>query len=104
MESESRCVIDHPVLLLAAKAGKFAIECNEGISQSSDLYYFKDMIIVMDVEPCFMCAMALIHSRASLVIFKNRNVQDGAFVSHPTEIHCLKPLNHSFNLCELSRN
>ena len=91
-------------MILSAKAGKVAIERNEGKNEISDLYYFKDLMVVMDVEPCFMCAMALIHSRANLVIFKNRNEQDGAFVSHPTEIHCLKSLNHSFNLCELTRN
>ena len=48
-----------------------------------------------------MCAMALIHSRVSLVIFKNENAKDGALISHPTEIHCLKQLNHSFNVCQL---
>ena len=104
LKPENRCIIDHPVMILAAKSGKFACEQSEGDNQGNDLYYFKDLIIITDVEPCFMCAMALIHSRAQLVIFKNRNEYDGAFVSHPTEIYCLKSLNHSFNLCELVKN
>lgn len=91
--------IDHPILLLAAKSGQIAVERDQG--KESEFYYFKELIVVTDVEPCFMCAMGLIHSRANVVIFKNRNAYDGAFVSHKTEIHCLKSLNHSFNLCEL---
>ncbi len=84
-------------MLLAAKAGRQAVERNQGKEDES--YFFKDQVVITDVEPCFMCAMALIHSRAALVIFRNLNQIDGALVSHPTEIHCLKQLNHSFNVC-----
>ena len=99
MADSSRCVIDHPIMMLAAKAGNEAIARGQG--KEDDSYFFKDMIVVTDVEPCFMCAMALVHSRAGIVVFKNLNAENGAFVTHPTEIHCLKQLNHQFNLCRL---
>ena len=83
-------------MLLAAKAGRLAVERQKG--KEDEFYYFKNLVVVTDVEPCFMCAMALVHSRVSLVIFRNKNSKDGAFVSNPTEIYCLKQLNHSFSL------
>ena len=96
-EEKPKCVIDHPIMLLASKLGDLHLENDNG--KSGDQYYFKDLILVTDVEPCFMCAMALIHSRVSCVIFKNANTVDGSLVSNGTEIHCLKQLNHSYNVC-----
>ena len=95
-DDSTRCVIDHPIIMLAAKAGKYAVERKQG--KEDEFYYFKELIVLTDVEPCFMCAMALVHSRVSTVIFRNINAKDGALVSQPTEIHCLKQLNHSFSL------
>ena len=73
----------------------------ESAAKENEIYYFKDLVVLTDVEPCFMCAMALVHSRVSLVIFAHRNAFDGGLVSHDTEIHCLKQLNHSYAVCEL---
>ena len=68
---EPKCVVDHPIMLLAVKMGDLAIERDQG--KGDDQYYFKDLVLLTDVEPCFMCAMALIHSRISCVIFTNAN-------------------------------
>jgi tRNA(Arg) A34 adenosine deaminase TadA len=44
-------------------------------------YFLKDMTVVLDVEPCFMCAMALVHSRVGTLVFKHRNLQDGGIAT-----------------------
>ena len=81
-------VIDHPIMLLAEKAGQLWKERDQG--KEDEFYYFRDLMVLTDVEPCFMCAMALIHSRTKIVLFKNRNSFDGALVSCQAEMHCLK--------------
>ena len=96
---ERKCIIDHPIMLLAQQCGQDAIERDQG--KGDDQYYFKELILLTDIEPCFMCAMALIHCRIHEVIFAHENKFDGGLVSHGTEIHCLKQLNHSFGLCKL---
>jgi tRNA-specific adenosine deaminase 3 len=52
----------------------------------------KDHYLFTDIEPCFMCAMALVHSRISRLYFKRENVIDGAIVE--VKLHQLKNLNH----------
>ena len=37
--------------------------------------------MVVDVEPCFMCAMACVHSRVATVVFCKRNPFDGGLVT-----------------------
>ena len=76
-------------MMLASKAGEQALQSGD-CDEEGEIYYFRDLIVLTDVEPCFMCAMALVHSRVNTVIFRNLNSVDGAFTSHPTEIHCLK--------------
>lgn len=70
-----------------------------------DHYFLKDLTVVVDVEPCFMCAMALIHSRVGTVVFAHRNGKDGGLVSifggKAAQIFDLKQLNHSFAVFEL---
>lgn len=41
----------------------------------------KDLYLISEVEPCFMCAMALVHSRISRVYYLHPNSVDGALES-----------------------
>ena len=55
----------------------------------------KDLNLIIENEPCLMCAMALVHSRIKRVYFINENLIDGAFNKEVgVEIYNLKSLNH----------
>ena len=41
----------------------------------------KDLYLVTEVEPCFMCAMALVHSRVARVYYMRDNEFDGGLNS-----------------------
>ena len=71
VELKAASPIDHQIMRLAA----------EMASKDDAQYFLKDLIVVVDVEPCFMCAMALVHSRATTVVFKHPNPSDGGLVS-----------------------
>ena len=66
----------HPVMALAAEfaAAQKAIALD---NEEETQYFMKDLDILVDVEPCFMCAMALIHSRISRLYFMNANTVSG---------------------------
>ena len=32
-------------------------------------YFMKDLIVITDMEPCYMCAMGLVHSRISRLYY-----------------------------------
>jgi tRNA-specific adenosine deaminase 3 len=53
--------------------------------------------VFMDVEPCAMCAMALVHSRARRVVFATANPSDGA-VASVHRLHTIKSLNHRYRV------
>ena len=42
----------------------------------------KDLYLFTDIEPCFMCLMALAHSRIKRVYFRDENKFDGSIVSN----------------------
>ena len=52
----------------------------------------KDLYLLTDIEPCFMCAMALTHSRIDRVYFMRENQFDGAILK--IQLNYLKNLNH----------
>lgn len=54
----------------------------------------KDLYLITEIEPCFMCAMALVHSRISRVYYVKENKFDGGFISNEMEINHIKNLNH----------
>ena len=43
-------------------------------------YFLKDHFLLTDIEPCYMCAMALVHSRISRLYFRDDNKIDGAII------------------------
>lgn len=53
-------------------------------------------------EPCFMCAMALLHSRVKYVIFDKENTKNGAVYSR-VKLHLVKNLNHYYRVYKAKR-
>lgn len=64
----------------------------------------KDLYLISLNEPCFMCAMALVHSRISRLYWITRGdvetskdlVADGGLLSNGVSIGYLKNLNHQY--------
>jgi tRNA(adenine34) deaminase len=62
-------------------------------SQLLDNYRLPDCTIVVTLEPCAMCAMALIHARFKRVVFGARDPKTGAAGS-VVDLFALPQLNH----------
>ncbi|SBS94896.1 cytidine deaminase, putative [Plasmodium ovale curtisi] len=69
---------------------------------SSDQYLCTNYYAYLTHEPCFMCAMAMVHSRVKCVIFDKVNKHNGALFSKG-KLHCLKSLNHHFKVYKTIR-
>ena len=41
--------------------------------KKEEQYFMKDLYVFSSIEPCFMCSMALIHSRVNRLYFFNQN-------------------------------
>jgi tRNA-specific adenosine deaminase 3 len=46
-----------------------------------DQYYCQGLYLFTKKEPCFMCSMALVHSRIERIYFQENNYLDGALES-----------------------
>ncbi|KAI9999089.1 hypothetical protein PInf_003772 [Phytophthora infestans] len=57
--------------------------------------------VYLDREPCAMCAMALVHSRARRVLFDRANPSDGVLMSS-FKLHTIKSLNHHYRVFQLA--
>ncbi|GAB9464280.1 Subunit of trna-specific adenosine-34 deaminase [Globisporangium polare] len=66
----------------------------------AESYLCTDYDVFVDREPCVMCAMALVHSRARRVVFANLNASDGALAS-AHRLHTIKSLNHHYRVFHL---
>src|SRR5258708_28102227 len=56
-------------------------------------YRLANAVVYSTIEPCAMCAGALIQARASLFVYGAPDEKAGAVPSH-LHICCAKPLNH----------
>lgn len=68
--------------------------------EAEESYLCTGYDVYVDREPCVMCAMALIHSRARRVVFATRNATDGALAS-AHRLHTIKSLNHHYRVFHL---
>ena len=68
--------------------------------QRSESYLCTGYDVYLDCEPCAMCAMALVHSRARRVIFDRDNPGDGVLVSS-FKLHTITSLNHHYRAFRL---
>lgn len=66
-------------------------------------YYCQNLYVFTVKEPCFMCAMALVHSRIDRLYFINLNNFDGAITSK-LKIIDYESLNHSYLCYKLNIN
>lgn len=62
-------------------------------------YLCTGLEIYLSHEPCIMCAMALLHSRAMKLFFVNE-VRNGALRS-AVKLHCLDGINHRFKVFKI---
>lgn len=65
--------------------------------QEKGTYLLNDKTVLLDIEPCSMCAMALLHSRVANVIFNFRNPKFGSLISK-MQMNYSEKLNHKFNV------
>ena len=63
----------------------------------------KDIEVVLRYEPCMMCAMAMVHSRVSRVIYSEQNPLYMGSLNDKFNIQNLK-VNHKFEIFVLKKN
>lgn len=75
-------------------------EENHKLEKSTTLtsYLCTSYDVYADVEPCVMCAMALIHSRVRRVIFYKKNDSHGALGGSGIFLQSIKSLNHHYRV------
>lgn len=66
------------------------------VSNVTDGYLCTDRVVLLSNEPCFMCGMALVHSRVKMVFIYGSASADSPYTKHG--IHRLKSLNHRFRV------
>ncbi|POM73124.1 Hypothetical protein PHPALM_10058 [Phytophthora palmivora] len=76
-------------------------EKSNGELLQSESYLCTGYDVYLDREPCAMCAMALVHSRARRVVFDRANPDDGVLMSS-FKLHTIKSLNHHYRVFQLS--
>ncbi len=88
--------LDHPVMRAISQISYRSLHSEIPETQYLCTGYF----VVIKSEPCFMCAMALVHSRVEAVIFWDANDRRGAFTS-TTTCEWLKSCNHRYRIYRL---
>ena len=67
------------------------------LTVGDDVYLCTGLDVYFLVEPCTMCAMALVHSRVRRVYFGVRNKTGGALATH-FALHTIRSLNHRYRV------
>ncbi|GMF22131.1 unnamed protein product [Phytophthora fragariaefolia] len=81
-----------------AASAELQLEAETKLSES---YLCTGYDVYLDREPCGMCAMALVHSRARRVVFDRANPEDGVLLSS-FKLHTIKSLNHHYRVFQLA--
>lgn len=76
------------------------ILCERIIRDKPTDYLCTGLDIFMSHEPCIMCAMALLHSRARRLYFVHENNTNGGLKS-VVKLHCLDGINHRFQVFQI---
>jgi tRNA-specific adenosine deaminase 3 len=79
--------IDHGMLRALAAASKYAAENGSYLCTNLDVYCY--------LEPCVMCAMAMVHSRVGRLFYVQKNPDFGGIESQ-AQVHSNPHLNHNF--------
>ena len=69
------------------------IECIEKATKKLDTWHLDDCEMYVTLEPCIMCAGAIINSRIKKVYYATKDPKGGAFGSN-LDITKIKKLNH----------
>lgn len=78
------------------KFGSQTYKSKESLDNPEDgPYLCTNYYVYVTHEPCVMCSMALVHSRAKRVFYGTKNVENGGLGS-TCKVHCVKDLNHHF--------
>lgn len=65
-------------------------------------YLCTGLDIYLSHEPCLMCAMALLHSRAKRIFFVNTSPVRGGLMSS-VKLQCVDGINHRFNVYKIEQ-
>lgn len=118
MADEAERLGEVPVgAVLVGPEGELARGCNRPIAASDPTahaeinvlreagarlgnYRLSNTTLYVTVEPCTMCAGALIHARVAVVVFDAREPKGGALVSRAAGAGLLDGLNHKLRVVE----
>lgn len=118
MADEAERLGEVPVgAVLVGPEGELARGCNRPIAASDPTahaeinvlreagarlgnYRLSNTTLYVTVEPCTMCAGALIHARVAVVVFGAREPKGGALVSRAAGAGLLDGLNHKLRVVE----
>ena len=80
--------------------GFFPLRSSNGKrSREDDAYLCQDCDVVLTMEPCIMCAMALVHSRVKRVAFWHSDMEFGGFGGR-LPLHQCQSLNHTVRVLQ----
>ncbi|CAL8110616.1 unnamed protein product [Orchesella dallaii] len=77
------------------------IVCKRIVRNKHSDYLCTGMDVYLSHEPCIMCAMALLHSRARKIFFVHNNMNNGGLNS-VVKLHCLDGINHRFQVFKVT--